>query len=139
MRTLAWVIGGLVLLVGVAFGIQLIASETGEVAVLHVDADGAEHTTRIWVIEDLGHVWVRGGDYEGSWGRRAATHPAVRLERDGEATPYTAEVQTEPAVVQRINAGFRQKYGWRDVYVSYLIGDPQRDAALVLKLNPRRE
>ena len=140
MRIVRRVLGVVVVLVLVAVGLQVVASETGEVVTVHVvDAEGAEHTTRIWVADDLGHVWIRGVGQEGSWAARAAANPELRLERGGDMQAYLAVAQKEPAVRQRINDRFNEKYGWRDTLISWMIGDPGREGALVLKLQPRKE
>ena len=50
---------GLFVLLGLG---QLLASESGEVLVLEtLDAEGQPHETRIWVVDDAGAFWVRGG------------------------------------------------------------------------------
>ena len=42
------------------FAVSMIGAETGEVVVLHtIDADGASHTTRLWIVDDAGEAWLR--------------------------------------------------------------------------------
>lgn len=140
MRSLGWVLGAIVALVVAVVGLQVVASESGEVVTIHVvDADGTEHNTRIWIVDDLGRQWIRGSDHEGGWAPRAAAHPNIRLGRGGETRTYRAVRQTEETVRQRINGLFAEKYGWRDRVISWMIGDPERKGALVLELQPRSE
>src|SRR5262245_37877676 len=43
-------------------------SEAGEVVVLETrGADGAPRHTRLWIVEDGGHAWLRGGQQGSAW------------------------------------------------------------------------
>lgn len=131
-RFLGWTIG-LVLAAALAvFGLQMVASETGEVVVLHTSADGAEQTTRLWVVELDGDLWLRSGGGDSGWYARLVAEPRVRLEREGRLASYTAE--PDPARRDAINAAMREKYGWRDRIIEILLGG--RDAAVPVRLRP---
>ena len=114
---------------------QSVAAESGEVCVLSVtDAKGEVHTTRIWIAEDGGQGWIRGGSQAGGWASRAAKVGKVELRRAGEAVRYRTLRETDADARRRVNALFREKYGWRDTLISWMLGDPDRSGALILKL-----
>ncbi len=125
---------GLFVLLGLS---QVLASESGEVLVLEtLDAEGQPHQTRIWVVDDAGAVWVRGGPDSG-WVRRLTENPDVRAERDGHQAPFRAAPDRDPAARDRVNALMREKYGFADRFIALTIGDTDREDALAIRLNPR--
>lgn len=131
-RILGWTVG-LVLAVGLGFFLlQLIASETGEVVVLHTSDGSGEATTRLWVVEYDGDIWLRSGGGNSGWYGRLVATPAVRLERQGRTMLYIAE--PEPAERARINALMAEKYGWRDQVIGLMVGG--RDEAIAVRLRP---
>jgi len=131
MKVLAWIVGLIMVLAVILFGAQIIASETGEVVVLHTDDDGRDAATRLWVVEHDGHQWLRGGADSG-WYLRLLDEPRVRLERDGVARGYTA--RPDPQMVGTVNELMARKYGWRDTVVGLLA--PDRDEAQAIRLIP---
>ena len=111
---------------------QQIASETGEVVVLTtIDQQGAEHTTRLWVVEHDGAQWLRSGADAMGWYQRLAANSAVHLARGETEQPYAAVPQADKRAV--INGLMREKYGWRDRYIELLFG---RDDAIPIRLDP---
>ena len=137
MKKIAIAIGavfGLFLLVGVG---QLLASESGEVLVLEtLDAEGQAHETRIWVVDDAGAIWVRGGDDSG-WVQRLQENPEIRAEREGQLAPYRAVLDRSPAASDRVNSLMQQKYGFADRFIAVTLGDSDREGALAIRLDPR--
>jgi hypothetical protein len=137
MRKVAVAIGaalGLFLLLGLA---QLLASESGEVVVLEtLDAAGQPHETRLWVVEDAGAAWVRGGPDSG-WVQRLLERPEVRAERAGAQSSFLAVPDRDPAVRDRVNVLMREKYGFADRFIAVTLGDADREAALPIRLDPR--
>lgn len=137
MRKVALAIGavlGLLLLLVIA---QLLASESGEVLVLEtLDADGRPHETRIWVVEDAGATWVRGGADAG-WVQRLLERPEVRAERAGEWSSFLAAPERDPATRDRVNRLMREKYGFADLFIAVTLGDVDREGALPVRLDPR--
>ncbi|MDZ7668261.1 MAG: nitroreductase/quinone reductase family protein [Gammaproteobacteria bacterium] len=131
MKILAWIVGLIMVLAVIIFGAQIIASETGEVVVLHTDDDGRDATTRLWVVEHDGHQWLRAGADSG-WYLRLLAEPRVRLERDGVTRTYTA--RPDPDTVGAVNELMARKYGWRDAVVGLLA--PDRDEAQAIRLIP---
>ena len=129
-KVLGWSFGVLAaLLVGV-FVAQMIASETGEVVVLHTRDGAGEKTTRLWVVEHDGDLWLRSGGGASGWYERVETHPRVGLERHGRRLECTAE--PTPASGTIINSLMAEKYGWRDDLIGVLVGG--RDAAIPVRL-----
>jgi hypothetical protein len=137
MRKVAIAIGaalGLFVVLGVA---QLLASESGEVLVLEtLDADGQPHETRIWVVDDAGAAWVRGGADSG-WVQRLLERPEVRADRAGNRSAFLAVPDRDPAARDRVNLLMREKYGFADRFIAVSLGDADREAALPIRLDPR--
>ncbi len=137
MKKVGIVIGavvGLFVLLGLA---QLLASESGEVLVLEtIDAEGQPHQTRIWVVDDAGAVWVRGGPDSG-WVGRLIENPEIRAERAGHQAPFLAAPDRDPAARDRVNALMREKYGFADRFIALTLGDTDREGALAIRLNPK--
>jgi hypothetical protein len=124
----------LVALVVAIFALQIIASETGEVVVLHArDATGEVVETRLWVVDMDGAQYLRAGDAGSGWFGRLSANPEVEVERAGRAAAYLAV--PEPARNAALNVLMREKYGWRDRIISLMVGD--RDAAIPVRLEPR--
>jgi hypothetical protein len=119
MRTLLYVVAGLVALVALVFLTEMVASESGEVVVLHTQTPEGVRETRLWVVELDGIQYLRAGPDSG-WYRRLVAAPAVRLTRGATTADYRAE--TRLAVAEEINRLMREKYGWRDAYIEVLVG-----------------
>ena len=133
MKMVVWLIGGLLTLALAVFVAQSVASETGEVVVLHtLDASGADKTTRIWIVDHADLQWLRAGSIESAWYRRLIAQPHVRLERAGKSADYLATPSPENR--QTINGQMRAKYGWRDIFISWMVGG--RDSAVPIILQP---
>jgi hypothetical protein len=133
MKIVVRFIGGLLALALTVFVAQSVASETGEVVVLHtLDAGGVDRTTRIWIVDHAGQQWLRSGSSESVWYRRLIAQPHVRIERAGKSADYVATPSPENR--QTINDQMRAKYGWRDALISWMVGG--RDGAVPIILNP---
>lgn len=136
MKTLLRVVLGLVVVVVLLGILQVVAAEGIEVVVVHtIDDTGEPHETRIWILEDQGKVYIRGG--EGGWTSRVAANPEIALERDGGFEQVTGVVQIDDGIRRHVNRLFREKYGWRDAFISMLIADPGREHAVVIEVVPR--
>ncbi len=111
--------------------VQGIASETGEVVVLTTveQASGDTATTRLWVVEHDNTLWLRGSAQSGWTQRALSQNIPLQLERDGITNTYT--VTSAPAQVGTVNELMRQKYGWRDQFISLMA---PREASVVLRL-----
>ncbi|MAS40364.1 MAG: hypothetical protein CMK33_01450 [Porticoccaceae bacterium] len=134
MRWILRIAGGLAALVVAVFGLQMVASETGEVVVLHAtDSDGSVAETRLWVVDHGGRQYLRVGADGSGWYSRIAARPEVRVARGGQAADYLAVA--EPESSERINALMAQKYGWRDDVIGALVGG--REGSIPIRLDPR--
>ncbi len=132
MRMVVKLIAALFVLVVVIFVLQGIASETGEVVVLTTQDQTTSEpvTTRLWVVDHDGAMWLR-GDIQSGWSQRALAQPApVQLERDN--VSYTLSVAAQPAQVDLVNQLMRQKYGWRDQLISLMA---PREDSVALRLS----
>jgi hypothetical protein len=118
------------------FGVGMIGAETGEVVVLHTTgADGASHTTRLWIVDDADGTWLRAGHHGSSWFRDLEARPDVELERGGETLAVRAVPSRDPADRARINALTATKYGWAESF--YGMVSSRDDAAIPIRLIPR--
>ena len=132
MRMVVKLIAALFALVVVIFVLQGIASETGEVVVLTTQDQTTSEpvTTRLWVVDHDGAMWLR-GDIQSGWSQRALAQPApVQLERDN--VSYTLSVAAQPAQVELVNQLMRQKYEWRDQLISLMA---PREDSVALRLS----
>jgi hypothetical protein len=134
LKIVAWIFGGIVGLAVVVMLAQGVASESGEVAVLHtLDATGKDVTTRVWVVDHDDAQWLRAGSAESGWYTRLAAQPAIRVERADVIAEYTAT--PTPEARQIINDLMQDKYGWRDSLIGRMVGG--RDGAIPIRLQPR--
>lgn len=133
LRFAAGLLGVLVLLVGVLLGLERLAAERVEVVELHtVDAAGEPVTTRLWVVDDEGHQYLRvGGDGSG-WFSRLQAMDTVELSRGGERGRYLPVLRPEKSA--RINDLMQAKYTWGDSYIAALVGS--RDGSIPIELQP---
>lgn len=133
LKTAAWILGGLLALAVVVFVSQMVASETGEVVVLTTAGpDGTPVDTRLWVVDFEGSQYLRASEGSG-WYGRLLTEPAVELARGEKSSAFIAV--PSPEVRDAVNDLMLEKYGWRDVYVSWLVGD--RDGAIPVRMDAR--
>ncbi|MEN8183833.1 MAG: hypothetical protein ABFS46_14995 [Myxococcota bacterium] len=124
-------VGILVALLVLAFVVQIVAAESGEVVVVRViDEDGTAGETRLWIVDDAGSSWLRAGSSQASWlpGVQAG---AFEMDRAGET--LRVRVIPEPAAQERIDRLMREKYGWGDAYIRFLVS---REASVPLRLVP---
>ena len=133
LKNAGWVLGGLLALAVVVFVSQMVASETGEVVVLTTSGpEGKSMETRLWVVDLEGSQYLRASEGSGWYGRLLA-EPAVELGRGENSGSYTAV--PSPDLRDTVNDLMLEKYGWRDVYVSWLVGD--RDDAIPIRMDVR--
>ena len=118
------------------FAVGMIGAETGEVVVLHTaGADGAIHTTRLWIVDDADGAWLRAGHDGSSWFRNLEARPDVEVERGGEMLAVRAVPSRDPADRARINALTATKYGWAESL--YGMVSSRDGAAIPIRLEPR--
>jgi len=134
LKALVWILGGLVAVALLILVSEIVASETGEVVVLTtVGPEGEPVETRLWVVDLDGSQYLRAGEGSGWYGRLVA-QPVVTLRRGEDSAFY----QAVPSAQARdaVNDLMLQKYGWRDVYIGWLVGG--RDDAIPVRLDVRK-
>jgi hypothetical protein len=130
-RLLIGLSGLLTLSVFVVLG-HLAFIEVGrDVVVLSTPAsDGGWHTTRLWVVESDGALWLHSGGAE--WKQRFEDNPIVELERRGRVARYRAH--PVPGPHPKIDRLLREKYGLADRWVRFI--SPDAEDTLVVRLDP---
>ncbi len=131
MKRLLYAVGALLGVAVLAFVVQGVASETGEVVVLTAQDGEGERQTRLWVVDLHGLQYLRARPTSG-WYRPLRDHPDVTLSRAGQTRRYRVETRMEAA--GELNRLMREKYGWRDAYVALLVGG--REDAVPVALIP---
>lgn len=128
------VVAGAVLAIPVAgFLLQGVASESGEVVLVRTTDDaGGTHETRVWIVDDEGTSWLRAGRDAAGWYTRLAARPEIEVVRGGETLRVRA--LPEPDRRARVNELMREKYGWADAYISFLV---MRGGSVPIRLVPR--
>lgn len=131
MRGLLRLLGVLVLAFAAFVGFVFVASEWGgEVVKLHTsDAEGRQHVTHLWIVEDEGALWLRDGQAESGWVERLRQNARAELEREGERRPVQAVFVAEKR--ERINQLMAERYGWVDAVIS-VMRDPETTRAIRL-------
>ena len=127
-KGLGAVIGVLVLYLVLVFG----ASESGEVVQLVTqDAQGEAVTTRLWVADTNGAMWLRAGEGTSGWYQRLMAHgvdsPATLIRGD---QTYAITASAEPQRIAEINQLMADKYGLGDTLVGILAGSPEAGIAV---------
>jgi hypothetical protein len=145
-RTLSWsYIGKMRALIAAVLGalalfglVTWLALEGGGgVAVLETKApDGTPRTTRVWVAEDDGALWLEAANPRRAWLRDVTLDPIVSLARDGHRLSYRAVPEPGEDGHLRIRASLRERYGWRDAFVGYLADTSQSIAVRLEPLEP---
>ena len=123
MKTLFIIVGSSLLLFGL---VTLVALESGDVLVIETIDASADPTateprrTHIWYVEEDGQLVLEAGNPENPWVRDIAKEPNVRISGDSVTGTYSLVVDQSELAQNRIRKLMRQKYGWRDVWVSTL-------------------
>ena len=126
------VLGLFVALVVVVMGLQMIASETGEVVVVTTqDKTGVRSETRLWIVEHEGSRWLRsGGGAASLWYQQLLANPQLELLRG--TTRYYHRATPVPDMQATVNGLMGEKYGWADSYIGFLFG---REDAIAIRLD----
>ena len=112
-----------------------VASESGEVVVLRTwDPAGAAHETRVWVVEDAGHLWLRAGVPSNAWYQRLRTRDEIEIVRDGTTRAYRAVALDDAAARTRIHQLMAAKYGAADRFIALL---RDGNSSIAVRLDPR--
>ena len=130
MKTILWILGGLLALI-VAFGaLQYAASERVEVVELHtLNDEGEQISTRLWIVDHDGHPYLR-GDTGSGWFTRLRASDVISVTRNGDTVSYSYRIRNEN--LDTINRLMREKYTWGDQLVSMFGGDGSQSNAIEL-------
>lgn len=124
------ILGAIVVSFLALFVAQIVASESGEVVVLHhVNDAGEEAQTRLWVVDQDGVQWLRTGSELAGWYKDLLARPEVKVVRGETTTVVTA--RPNPAQRDAINDLMAAKYGWADQLIDVLYG---REDAIPIEL-----
>ena len=130
-KALIWV---LVLAMALGSGIFGVSELGGEIVTLGTHTADGDANTRIWVVDDVGHAWLRSGTPGNGWLERIDANPDVTIERAGVVTRYRAvPVRTDPKLRDRIHALMAEKYTWADRIISALRDGTQ---SVPIRLDP---
>jgi predicted membrane-bound spermidine synthase len=116
-------------------GLYVAMAERVEVVVLHSHGADGDHETRVWVVDDDAHAWLRTGASNASWLPRIRANSGVELERGGQTLAYQAVVIDTPETVARINRLSLEKYGWSEKLLRAMGTEPSGQVAI--RLDPR--
>ena len=101
------------------------------VVVVSRDPDGALRERTIWLLVLGGQPYIRTGSST-VWGENVLRDPNVTLKVGAEQAQLRAERVTDAALLERVTAAFRAKYGFGDVLAGIIRGDP-----IVFRVSPR--
>ncbi len=101
------------LLPSLAHGADWGAAETEvEILVVTENEDGSERETTIWIVVLDGDAFVRTSGT--TWERNMKRDPEVVLKIAGKDRPVRTERLLDDTLVDRVQAKFREKYGFAD-------------------------
>jgi len=131
-RRLALVTG----IAAVAFAaVTLVALEGREVVRLRtITPDGGVRTTRTWVADWDGAMWIEAANDQRPFLLDLQARPDVELVRGGQPLPLHAIPVPGPDGHRRIRALLAEKYGWADRWIG-LLADTSHSVAI--RLEPR--
>jgi hypothetical protein len=92
------------------------------VVIVTADEDGAQRDTTIWLCVSDGQGYVRGGS--GHWVGNSLRNGDVKLRIGEQELTLTATQVTDAAVIERVTAAYRAKYGFSDTLASIIRGTP---------------
>ena len=137
MKKVLIVVGVLLALPILHFGVIMIASEVGgEIVTLHrANDDGSESQIRLWVVDDGDNAYIQHGAPDAYWKQQLATNNILRVERDGQVREYEASLAPEDC--QLYHRLRREKYGLSDQIVEIGTGTSASDCVDTVKLVAR--
>jgi hypothetical protein len=99
-------------------------AEIENIEVITAQEDGAELTTTIWIVVLDGTAYIRTSQGSG-WGDAVEKAEAIGLRGGDELRSVSPIAITDAAARERIEAGFREKYGFQDAMIGVFRGDPR--------------
>ena len=110
------------------------ALESSGVAVIETQTpEGTTRSTHVWYAEANGELWLEAGAPENPWFRDVQQNAVLTFTADGRSARYFASADDDASGHDRIRSMLREKYGFRDRWVSLLV-DPSRSLAVRLSL-----
>jgi hypothetical protein len=131
MKVVKYGVLGLIGVLVLSQVMMFVASESAEVVVLSIPEEDGVREVRLWVVDHDGSAYLR-GDEQSGWMPPLQNAETIELERDGRSVTYQPRIATE--LRDDINALMLSKYGWRERYITFLLGD--RDAAMPVEMVP---
>ena len=109
----------LALLLGFS-GITYIALESGNVIEVETrDFEGqTPRVTNIWYVQSEDGILLEGGHPDNPWVRDLAQIKTIRIRGSGIDGEYRFKLITHQAAHEEIRERMREKYGWRDWWIS---------------------
>jgi hypothetical protein len=126
LRRLAAVLAAAVL--GVA-AITLLALEGREVVQLRtVTPEGGVRSTRTWVADADGAMWVEAANVQRPFLLDLRAHPDIELVRGGMVLPVRAVAVPGVDAHRKIRTLLAEKYGWADCWIGFLADTSHSEA-----------
>lgn len=104
-------------------------SDTKTVEVVTEDEDGAPRVTTVWLLVLDGEAYLRTA--ETRWGRNIVRTGELTLRIGENEYPLSVEFEEDAIRRERIERGFRDKYGWSDGLISWFRGAHPKHMRLV--------
>ena len=121
---------------GLAFAaVTLVALEGREVVQLRtVTPGGGVRSTRTWVADADGAMWIEAANVQRPFLLDLRAHPDIELVRGGSVLPVRAQAVPGLGAHQKIRTLLAEKYGWADCWIGLLANTSHSEA---VRLVPR--
>ena len=115
--------------------VTLIALEGREVVQLRtITPEGGVRSTRTWVADADGAMWVEAANVQRPFLLDLRAHPDIELVRGGTVLPVRAVAVPGPDAHRKIRSLLAEKYGWADCWIGLLADTSHSEA---VRLEPR--
>jgi hypothetical protein len=115
--------------------VTLVALEGREVVQLRtVTPEGGVRSTRTWVADAEGAMWVEAANVQRPFLLDLRAHPDIELVRGGTILPVRAVAVPGPDAHRKIRSLLAEKYGWADCWIGLLADTSHSEA---VRLEPR--
>jgi hypothetical protein len=105
--------------------------ESDVIEILTVDEDGENRETKIWIVVLDQAGWIRTNDTR--WLANIRRDPDVAIRAGDVVLPVRAEISEDREDYDRVEAGFKEKYGFVQKVMSFF----RMSEPTVLRLEPR--
>jgi hypothetical protein len=104
---------------------------TDVVVVVTRNQDGSDRETKVWIVELDDRAYIRTAATR--WYGNVEREPDIVLRVGEKALPLRAVLVTDALLADRVEAAFREKYGFWDAFMAiFRFGEPH-----VMRLEPR--